>query len=65
MTEPALHVLDDPVAPVAELLAGAARRGGTTIRAIRELEMAGVRAAFLNAINAAMERSKELARGEK
>jgi pyrroline-5-carboxylate reductase len=38
--------------------------GGTTIRAIRELEMAGVRAAFLNAINAAMERSKELARGD-
>jgi pyrroline-5-carboxylate reductase len=38
--------------------------GGTTIRAIRELEIAGVRAAFLNAINAAMERSKELARGD-
>ncbi|MGI9110991.1 MAG: pyrroline-5-carboxylate reductase [Gaiellaceae bacterium] len=38
--------------------------GGTTIAAIRELEQAGVRAAFLNAIQAAMERSKELARGE-
>src|SRR5215469_5483223 len=38
--------------------------GGTTIRAIRELEIAGVRAAFLNAINAAMERSRELARGD-
>src|SRR3954454_16105445 len=37
--------------------------GGTTIRAIRELERAGVRAAFLNAIQAAMERSKELAEG--
>ena len=36
--------------------------GGTTIYAIRELELAGVRAAFLNAISAAMERSKELAR---
>jgi pyrroline-5-carboxylate reductase len=35
--------------------------GGTTIYAIRELELAGVRAAFLNAINAAMERSKVLA----
>jgi pyrroline-5-carboxylate reductase len=34
--------------------------GGTTIRAIRELERAGVRAAFLNAIQAAMERSREL-----
>jgi len=39
--------------------------GGTTIRAIRELERAGVRAAFLNAIQAAMERSQELAEGEK
>jgi pyrroline-5-carboxylate reductase len=38
--------------------------GGTTIRAIRELERAGVRAAFLNAIQAAMERSQELAAGE-
>jgi pyrroline-5-carboxylate reductase len=38
--------------------------GGTTTRAIRELEQAGVRAAFMNAINAAMERSKELARGD-
>ena len=38
--------------------------GGTTIAAIRELEMAGVRAAFLNAIQAAMDRSRELAAGE-
>jgi pyrroline-5-carboxylate reductase len=38
--------------------------GGTTISAIRELERAGVRAAFLNAIQAAMDRSRELARGE-
>ncbi len=37
--------------------------GGTTIRAVRELEQAGVRAAFLNAIEAAMERSRELAAG--
>jgi pyrroline-5-carboxylate reductase len=37
--------------------------GGTTIAAIRELEQAGVRAAFLNAIQAAMTRSRELARG--
>jgi len=35
--------------------------GGTTISAIRELERAGVRAAFLNAIQAAMDRSRELA----
>jgi len=38
--------------------------GGTTIAAIRELEIAGVRAAFLNAIQAAMVRSRELASGE-
>jgi pyrroline-5-carboxylate reductase len=37
--------------------------GGTTISAIRELEQAGVRAAFLNAIQAAMQRSRELAEG--
>jgi pyrroline-5-carboxylate reductase len=37
--------------------------GGTTIAAIRHLEEAGVRAAFLNAIDAACKRSAELARG--
>lgn len=37
--------------------------GGTTIMAMRQLEMAGVRAAMLNAIQAAMERSRELAAG--
>jgi pyrroline-5-carboxylate reductase len=37
--------------------------GGTTISAIRHLEQAGVRAAFLNAIDAACKRSEELARG--
>ncbi|GAC1412008.1 MAG: pyrroline-5-carboxylate reductase [Actinomycetota bacterium] len=37
--------------------------GGTTISAIRELENAGVRAAFLNAISAACDRATELASG--
>ena len=37
--------------------------GGTTIAAIRHLEEAGVRAAFLNAIDAARYRSAELAQG--
>jgi pyrroline-5-carboxylate reductase len=37
--------------------------GGTTIEAIRRLEEAGVRAAFLNAIDAACRRSLELAQG--
>jgi pyrroline-5-carboxylate reductase len=51
---------DKEMHPV-ELRESVTSPGGTTIRAIRELEQAGVRAAFLNAINAAMERSKELA----
>jgi pyrroline-5-carboxylate reductase len=51
---------DEHVHPV-ELREAVTSPGGTTIRAIRELESAGVRAAFLNAIQAAMERSQELA----
>ena len=54
---------DEEIHPV-ELREQVTSPGGTTIRAIRELERAGVRAAFLNAIQAAMERSKELAAGE-
>jgi len=52
---------DEHIHPV-ELREAVTSPGGTTIRAIRELERAGVRAAFLNAIQAAMERSQELAR---
>jgi pyrroline-5-carboxylate reductase len=51
---------DEKMHPV-ELREAVTSPGGTTIRAIRELERAGVRAAFLNAIQAAMERSRELA----
>jgi pyrroline-5-carboxylate reductase len=51
---------DEKMHPV-ELREAVTSPGGTTIRAIRELERAGVRAAFLNAIQAAMERSQELA----
>src|SRR4249920_1746990 len=54
---------DEQMHPV-ELREAVTSPGGTTIRAIHELEQAGVRAAFLNAINAAMERSKELAAGD-
>ena len=54
---------DEQMHPV-ELREAVTSPGGTTIRAIRELERAGVRAAFLNAIQAAMERSRELAAGE-
>jgi len=54
---------DEQVHPV-ELREQVTSPGGTTIRAIRELERSGVRAAFLNAIQAAMERSQELAAGE-
>src|SRR5262249_58856256 len=54
---------DEHVHPV-ELRESVTSPGGTTIRAIRELEQAGVRAAFLNAIAAAMERSRELAEAD-
>jgi pyrroline-5-carboxylate reductase len=54
---------DEHIHPV-ELREAVTSPGGTTIRAIRELEGAGVRAAMLNAIQAAMERSKELAEGD-
>jgi pyrroline-5-carboxylate reductase len=54
---------DEEMHPV-ELREAVTSPGGTTIHAIRELEQAGVRAAFLNAIQAAMERSRELAAGD-
>jgi pyrroline-5-carboxylate reductase len=54
---------DEQMHPV-ELRESVTSPGGTTSRAIRELEQAGVRAAFMTAINAAMERSQELARGD-
>jgi pyrroline-5-carboxylate reductase len=54
---------DEAIHPV-ELREKVTSPGGTTIRAIRELERAGVRAAFLNAIQAAMDRGRELAQGE-
>jgi len=54
---------DEGMHPV-ELREGVTSPGGTTIRAIQELESAGVRAALFNAIQAAMERSKELAAGQ-
>jgi pyrroline-5-carboxylate reductase len=54
---------DEKMHPV-ELREAVTSPGGTTIRAIHELEQAGVRAAFLNAIQAAMERSRELASGQ-
>ena len=59
----AKQLRDEKMHPV-ELREMMTSPGGTTIAAIRELEMAGVRAAFLNAIQAAMVRSKELATGE-
>ena len=60
----AKQLRDEKMHPV-ELREMVTSPGGTTIAAIRELEMAGVRAAFLNAIQAAMVRSRELAGGEK
>jgi len=58
----AVLLRDERMHPV-ELREAVTSPGGTTIQAIRELEQAGVRAAFLNAIQAAMERSRELAAG--
>jgi pyrroline-5-carboxylate reductase len=59
----AKQLRDEKMHPV-ELREMVTSPGGTTIAAIRELEQAGVRAAFLNAIQAAMKRSRELAAGE-
>ena len=53
---------DERCAPV-ELREAVTSPGGTTIAAIRELEQAGFAPPFLNAIQAAMQRSKELAKG--
>ena len=59
----AKQLRDEGLHPV-ELREMVTSPGGTTIAAIRELESAGVRAAFLNAIQAAMTRARELAAGE-
>ncbi len=58
----AKQLRDEGMHPV-ELRESVTSPGGTTIAAIRELEQAGVRAAFLNAIQAAMVRARELAEG--
>jgi pyrroline-5-carboxylate reductase len=50
---------DEGMHPV-ELREAVTSPAGTTTRALRELEQSGVRAAFLNAIQAAAERSREL-----
>jgi pyrroline-5-carboxylate reductase len=55
----AKQLRDEGLHPV-ELREMVTSPGGTTIAAIRELESAGVRAAFLNAIQAAMTRAGEL-----
>jgi pyrroline-5-carboxylate reductase len=58
----AKQLRDEGMHPV-ELRESVTSPGGTTIAAIRELEQAGVRAAFLNAIQAAMDRARELGDG--
>ena len=59
----AKQLRDEGMHPV-ELREMVTSPGGTTIAAIWELEQAGVRAAFMNAIQAAMVRARELAAGE-
>ena len=73
MSQPRVLIVDDhqlfragvrsELDPLLEVV-GEASGVAEAVRAIRELERAGVRAAFLNAIQAAMERSRELASGE-
>ena len=58
----AKQLRDEGMHPV-ELRESVTSPGGTTIAAIRELEQAGVRAAMLNAIQAAMTRAGELSEG--
>jgi pyrroline-5-carboxylate reductase len=58
----AKQLRDEGMHPV-ELRESVTSPGGTTIAAIRELEQHGVRAAMLNAIQAAMTRARELAQG--
>ena len=60
----AKQLRDERMHPV-ELREMVTSPGGTTIAAIRELETAGVRAAFLNAIQAAMVRARELGSDER
>lgn len=54
---------DEKIHPV-ELREMVTSPGGTTIAALRELESAGLRTAFFNAIQAATNRSRELAGGK-
>jgi len=46
----------------AELRAAVTSRGGTTAAALRTLEFKGVRSAFIEAVAAATERSRQLGR---
>jgi pyrroline-5-carboxylate reductase len=54
------RLLDESPEGAAELRAGVTSPGGTTAAGLRALEARGVRSAFLEAILAATERSREL-----
>lgn len=56
------RLLTDGAIGPAELRAAVTSPGGTTAAGLRELERSGVRAAFLDAVTAAAERSRELGR---
>ena len=56
------RLLTDGASTPAELRAAVTSPGGTTAAGLRELEHRGVRAAFLDAVAAAAERSRELGR---
>ncbi len=57
----AAHMLQESGQPAAELRAGVTSPGGTTAAALRVLESAGVRAALIDAVVAARDRSAEMA----
>ncbi len=56
------RLLSEGGAGPAELRAAVTSPGGTTAAGLRELERSGVRAAFLDAVTAAADRSRELGR---
>jgi pyrroline-5-carboxylate reductase len=56
------RLLTDGESTPAALRAAVTSPGGTTAAGVRELERRGIRAAFLDAVAAATERSRELGR---
>jgi len=58
----AARMMDETDEEPAELRAGVTSPGGTTAAAVRTLEFKAVRSAFIEAVAAATERSRQLGR---